>query len=363
MIDGNWADWTPLGPAIGLLTRGLGQTPNNRIQDVTIRNNIFRRVSTAIQISSTDDQIEQPSLPAARIAIENNWFADVDFYRMRSKPSGVALLEPSRNFGGQIVFAGGSLEDLTIRHNTAIDNRGRSPAFFWYQGGRSSSVAVTDNILTHNDDSNAGGLPRTWRVAELGEDLEGPPSAGFAAVFSQTPGPDPASTFARNLVLPGVRDSSKETAYDDASPSHSFTKADCEAFYAGFAEIECAGTGQPGETASQRFAAAFPDLSNPRDPRGRGADLDSLSEVAAEIHAPAWNIHDSSAIVQFRTSPAAECFVDLATTSDFARFRRVEASSAGEQRQAEVESLEGGGRYYYRIKCPSATMLGEIETP
>lgn len=361
LFDGNWADWTPLGPAIGLLTRAGGSIPNNRIQDVTIRNNVFRRVSTGVQLASTDDLIEQPSFPAARIAIENNWFAGIDFYRMRSAPSGVALLLPSQNFGGQAIFAGGSFEDLTIRHNTTIDNRGRGPGFFWYQRGRSSGVAVTDNVLTHNDDSHLGGLPRAGHAFELGVNVSGPPSAGFAAVFTQTPDPDPTSSFARNLVLPGVRDSSSASSYDDASAESNFSKADCEAFYAGFPDIECAGSGQPGETANQRFAAAFADLANPRDPRGRGADIDQLDAVAAEIREAVWSFRDSAGTLRFRTAAAGPCLVDLSSGPDFAGFVRAEAAG-GEQRAAVFEGL-GGGSYYYRIKCASATTLGETGAP
>ena len=320
LFDGNWADWTPIGPAIGLLTRGGGQTPNNHIQDVAIRGNVFRRVATAIQMSSTDDHIEEPSFPAARIAIENNYFESVDFYRMRSQPSGVALIAPPSNFGGQIIFADGSFEDVSVRHNTALDNRGRGPAFFWYRRGRSSGVAITDNVLTHNDDFRLGGLPRAIHVSGFESRIQGPPSAAFTYAFTQTPDPDPSSVFARNLVLPGVRDSSSPAAYDDASPKNNFTKADCEAFYAGFEEIECAGSGTPGETANQRFAAALPNGSTSIDSLGRGANIAELRESAGEIHGDSAVAQDRLLTINFRTDSDSTCFVDLSASADFSHF-------------------------------------------
>jgi hypothetical protein len=361
-FDGNWADWTPLGPAIGLLTRAEGVAVNNRIQDVTIRNNVFRRVATGIQILSTDDRIEQPSLPVARVAIDNNLFENVDFYGMRSAPSGVAGIAKSSNFGGEIVFVSGSLEDFTITRNTAIDNRGPGPAFFWYQGGRSSAVQVTDNVFSHNHDFALGGIPPAARTAEFESELRGSASLGFANVFTQTPGPDPDSTFARNLVLPGVRDSSSAGNNDDGAPSRNFTKADCISFYAGFPEIECAGSGEPGETANQRIAAAVPERSAPRDAGGRGADLAGLTSAIKGIQLPSATPFGAGASIEFRTAATDSCLVDVAETRDFATFRRIEVSGS-ELHVVSPEGLTPGQTYYYRIKCTSDTQFGEITIP
>ncbi len=360
VIEGNWADWTPLGPAIGLLTRGGGPTPNNQIHDIAIRNNVFRRVSTAIQISTVDDNIHLASFPAARIAIENNLFENVDFYRMRSAPSGVNLFEPSRNYGGQVVFLTGPMEDLAIRRNTALDNRGRGPGFFWFSLGRSSGVDVSDNVLTHNHDFSLGGMPAGWRVGDFEARPQGPSSAAFAHVFTRTPGPDPHSKFARNLVLPGVRDSSSADAYDDATPQRNFTKADCEDFYAGFPEIECAGSGAAGETARQRFAEAFPNLREPRDSQGRGADIDRARETAGEIREVRTTTSEAGLKVEYRTDAREACLVDLAPSDDFASFQR-QVDAGGELRAVSFEGLEAGRAYHYRIKCRTQTRIGKIE--
>ena len=361
VFDGNWADWTPLGPVVGLLTRAQGGVPNNRIQDVSIRDNVFRRVATAIQVTSTDDNLDGPSFPAARIAIENNFFENVDFYRMRSTPSSVNLFRPSGNFGGQILFLLGSVEDLTLRYNTAIDNRGRGPGFFWYGRGRSSGVAVTDNVFTHNHDFGLGGLPRASFASDPGPPPDSSAAAAFAHVFTQTPDPDPDSVFARNLVLPGVRDSSSAAAYDDASPDRNFSKEDCQAFYAGFSEIECAGSGHGGETANQRFAAAFPDLSNPVDPQGRGADVAAIRRIAGAIHDIRASLQESVLTVEYRTDAHETCFADLSDHEDFSSFQRAH-DGGGEQRSVSFPDLQPGHSYHYRIKCPSDTHLGTIET-
>jgi hypothetical protein len=153
---------------------------------------------------STDDQIDQPSLPTARVAIENNLFEGVDFYQMRSTPSGIGLIGPSTNYGGQVVFASGAFEDLSITRNTAIDNRGRGPAFFWYQHGRSSGVAVTGNVLTHNDDFGFGGLPRARHVSEFESVVKGSAYAIRRRPRHMTTR-KPGATLARRTARPFTR--------------------------------------------------------------------------------------------------------------------------------------------------------------
>jgi hypothetical protein len=361
VFDGNWADWTPLGPAIGLLTRADGEAVNNRVQDVSIRNNVFRRVATGIQILSTDDRVEQPSLPIARIAIENNLFKNIDFYQMRSAPSSVGLLYPSSNFGGQVLYAGGVLEDLTFRYNTVLDNRGRGPAIFWFVGGRGSGVQLTDNVLTHNDDFGYGGLPRAHHASLFETTPKGGPSDAFRHTFTQTPDPDPRSAFARNLIVPGVRSSSDPAAYDDPQARSNFTKSDCASFYAGFEEIECAGSGQAGETASQRIAAVFPDREDLRQSNGRGADLSGLSALSKSILSPLATILSGAATIAFETGSAETCLVDVSQDEQFASFRRF-PDPGGQLHSVPLDGLEPG-HYRYRITCASDTLFGEISVP
>jgi hypothetical protein len=362
VLDGNWADWTPLGPAIGLLTRAAGASVNNRIQDVTIRNNVFRRVATGVQLLTTDDKIELPSLPIARVAVTNNLFENVDFYQMRSAPSGVGAIAPSTNFGGQLVFVTGSLEDLIITKNTAVDNRGTAPAPFWFHHGRSSGVRITDNVFTHNHDFRFGGMPPARNASEFEAEVEGSASDVFAYVFTQTPGPDPNSTFARNLILPGVRDSSLPEAYDDADPRLNFTKADCEAFYAGFEDIECAGSGEPGETANQRIATVFPNRADLHEAMGRGADLEQSAVFSPGIEVARALVGEAGATLEFQTGSSQTCFVDVSEAADFGSFQRFQ-TNGGTLQTVSLGSLAGGRTYHYRIKCASDTRFGEVTVP
>ncbi|MEZ5393350.1 MAG: right-handed parallel beta-helix repeat-containing protein [Bryobacterales bacterium] len=362
IFDGVWADVVPLGPAIGLLSRGGGDVANNRIEDVSVRNNVFRRVATGIQLLGVDDQVETPSLSMARVAIENNFFENVDYYEMRSAPSLLGGFGPPANFGGQIVYTSGTIEDLLVRHNTALDNRGRGPAFFWFTTGRGSGVQVTDNILTHNADFGFGGLPRPGQAPLFETRPEGTPKDVFDYTFTQTPNPDPRSTFARNLVLPGVRDSSSLEAYDDPAANRNFTKNDCEAFYAGFDEIECAGAGGAQETANERFAAVFPNRSAVDSVNGRGADVASLSARKSGIRAANATVTGGEASLEIQVGDGETCFVDLSETSDFVEFRRLDAPG-GELRAVALDGLEAGRTYYYRVKCSSETRFGELTAP
>ena len=61
----------------------------------------------------------------------------------------------------------GSIEDLQITHNTALDIRGTQSQFFSYAFGRGEGVVVKNNLFTHNNDNGAGALTLAGRVGDM----------------------------------------------------------------------------------------------------------------------------------------------------------------------------------------------------
>jgi|GEM_PF-6617125 len=357
IVDGSWADFTPTGPAIGLFP--VGVVPGNEVSDIDIVNNTFRRVGSGIQIPTEQRAAGMEALPTERIRVHNNLFENIDFYAQRSLPSGVNGQERSSNFGGYFLMINGSVEDLTVTHNTVFDNRGKGPWTFKFAGGRSGGVSITDNIFTHNDDNQFGGLAPPNLLGGVLPHPGRRASEVFAGYFTQAPDPDPLSSFARNLILPGVRDSSDPAHYGSASPQVNFTAQDCESYYAGFPDIICVD----GRTAAERFRKVFPvegefrfrdaSLGSP------GADIDAI-EAAQGLVSGLELRHGSNGVstLSYRTAAGERCVVDFSGDEVFDEFIRAQDSGSGSQRFVVLQGLEAGGEYHYRVQCPTEELRG-----
>jgi hypothetical protein len=121
------------GHAIVLTPRNQnGSAPWSAVQDITFTNNVVRQAAAGINILGTDDTY--PSQRTSRVLIRNNLFYDIDGAAW-SGGSGVLL---------QVV---GGVNDLSFRHNTAVQSGGviladGSPA--------NSAFEAADNIAPHN---------------------------------------------------------------------------------------------------------------------------------------------------------------------------------------------------------------------
>jgi hypothetical protein len=275
VFDGNWADRTPTGPAVIFSPRGVARYTDNVISDVTLTNNVFRRVSHALYVIGHEGRKDLATDPSARFRISNNLFEQVDYWRMHSEPSLFAGpdLSSGTGAGGSALWIFGTVEDLEFTHNTVLDLRGPSPSFVSFNYGRSSGVVIKHNIFPHNHDMHKGGVSDASVLDWATPPITGSPSEVFKQYFQHAPDPDPNSTFADNIVIPGVRGTRDPKRFDNPAAGANFSKADCEAFYRGFANVTCAGTGQSGETANQRLRSVF------STPQGYRANA-SLAEKA-----------------------------------------------------------------------------------
>jgi hypothetical protein len=260
-FDGCWADRTPTGPSVAFSPRGVKGVSDNVISDVTVTNNVFRRVSHAVYVIGDDPNRDFGTDISARFKISNNLFAEINYWKMHAEPAqstGVTLAEGT-GAGGAALWVLGAVEDLEFTHNTVLDQRGTNPKFVNYNSARSAGVVIRYNIFPHSLDQSKGGLTEAWALDWAVPPIKGSASDAFREYFVQAPGPDPNSAFSDNVVIPGVRGTSSAENFDNSSPKVNFTKGDCEEFYKGFSNITCVGN---GKTAHQRFESIFGSLDS-----------------------------------------------------------------------------------------------------
>jgi hypothetical protein len=380
LLDGNWADYVPMGPAILLSPRGVQGMYANTISDVDISNNVFRNVSTGIQVEGSDNLKNASTGTTARVRIANNLVYDLDFYRMRSTPSGIGGINPSGAFGGSFLYSDWPVEDVEVTHNTVYDNRGKAPAILTYDMGRGESVTIRNNIFTQNYDYTYGGIPR--RGTSVSPPVKGTAKQAFDELFTWAPSADPTSAFAYNVVLPGVKNSSDASNYSNPSLALNFTTKECVDFYAGFTRITCVGAGLAGETAEQRFAlAGFVDVPHRQfrlredspfksggpaaasDGRDMGADIDQIDAAMGKVsNVREIDITNSSATIAYLAPDKAACQIEYGKNSDLLERTRTADGGGGRPRAVSLQNLTSGTVYYYRILCASDQPKGSFVT-
>jgi len=136
LVDGNIFEhnWThaQVGYAILLTVRNQdGGAPWSVVQDVTITNNIVRRVGGGFNTHGTDDN--KPSLPTRRVRISNNLLEDVDGNRWGGP--GIAF------------HTNGGPHDITIEHNTVF----HTGSIFATTGTPTEGVVFRNNLTPHNE--------------------------------------------------------------------------------------------------------------------------------------------------------------------------------------------------------------------
>jgi hypothetical protein len=359
VFDGCWADRTPTGPAIAFSPRGINGVTDNVVSDVTVTNNVFRRVSHAIYVIGEEGRRDYATDISARFKISNNLFAEINYWKMHAEPAqstGLNLSEGT-GAGGAALWVLGPVEDLEFTHNTVLDQRGTNPKFAYYNYGRSAGVVIRHNIFPHNQDLAKGGLTEAWALDWAAPPIKGSASDAFRQYFVHAPGSDPNSAFSDNVVIPGVRNTFTPENFDSSAAKVNFTKADCEEFYKGFFNITCAGTGKGGETANQRFRSIFgsadsfqPAVALPGNPgidaKGlenalgmtvrdalRAGERAEQSGTTAVLSAPAASgtnqaTPDSAVALAADARPAADCEGSLCAAADQTQLETLLASSA-----------------------------------
>jgi hypothetical protein len=369
VLDGNWSDWTPCGPSIALSPRGASYT-TNQLGDVTIRNNIFRNSSGGIQLSGSDSLTETSLANLAhRIKIEGNLLHDIDLRRWASAPSAVG----GPGICGYAFQVLRPVEDVSIIRNTAFDVRGKQTQFFSYSTGRGEGVIVRNNLLSQNQDHGAGSLTPASQTGGLT-----PPTIGnIKQVWDQyfTAGSD----FSDNFVIPGVKNTLDFALYNSSvTNQETLTKAECVAYYNGFTEITCIGSGSATETANQRIAAMKFFNSDRRnfelrfDSPGKagrriegldiGADINAIDAARGAVRNLRVYSTETSASLNYIAPDSAACFIDYGTDPLWTSHTRFSDGGGPVVRNVPLNGLTSGTLYYYRLSCVSEQPKGSFVT-
>jgi hypothetical protein len=138
-----------------------GGSPWSMVRDVTLRNNIIRHVSSAVNILGTDDI--HTSLQTKRILIKDNLFDDVSDVHWGGLGNLIQVLQGAA--------------DITVDHNTAFE----SNAVLAASGEPNPGFAFTNNIVLKGK-SGVGG-----------DNYYGNPSRALSAYF-------PGAVFLKNVI-------------------------------------------------------------------------------------------------------------------------------------------------------------------
>jgi len=365
VFDGNWVDQVPCGASLLFTPRAYYSTGS--ISDVTITNNTIRNSSSGIQISTTDDSSSPYAYITSRFKIHNNLLYDIDRWKFIS--------HPNLTGGGVCGYAlalYGPMEDLQVTHNTAFDVRGNASQFFGYGGGRSEGVIVKHNLFTHNHDNGTGALTPAGFVGSMLPDPSGSIKQVWDAVFPVN------SAFSYNVVIPGVKDSSRDLNYDSTSPSITYNQPLCSTYYAGFTGISCLGNPGGGDSANQRVAGAgFFNASGRNltlrvdspikagvqmDGLDAGVDLNVLESTQGKVRNVRLNAGVTSATLSYVAPDETACFIDYSADPLGPSPTRMSDGGGNVLRSVPIPDLSPETRYYYRLQCATEQPTGSFVT-
>ena len=364
-FDGNWVDHVPCGASILFTPRAAYS--HGYVTDVSITNNTIKNSGSGIQISTTDEAQRPTRYLASRFKIDNNLLFDIDRRKYYSNPN-----LTGGGICGYAVATYGSIEDLQITHNTALDIRGTQSQFFSYAFGRGEGVVVKNNLFTHNNDNGAGALTLAGRVGDMLPAPSGSVKQVFDSVFPVN------STFAQNVIIPGVRDSASDSNYDSTDPYVTFSRADCQEYYSGFPNVKCLGSGSNNETARQRLGMVkFYDpvkrnvnlrfdspvkASQQVDGLDAGTDINALESAQGKVGNVRVDYGLNSAKLSYIAPDAKACFVDYSTDTRMLSPTRVSDGGGAVSRTVSLTGLNTGTVYYYRVDCASEQPRGSFVT-
>jgi len=368
--SGNWADWTPLGPAILFSPRGRFDNGEPVVaSDLTVRGSIIDRTASGIMIAG--DGIGKAVGPAQRVLITNNLFQEIDFFEHRSIISGVNGLHPSTNFGGAVMILASTVASLQFTRNTVGIQRGKSTALMHVMSRNGSMFKIEDNVLNFSR-GGSGVFGITTEGTGCGGGTSG--AARFSCLVGRGGQRDPDTTFDGNVIYGCSRngDSSDEARFDASLQSleSSVSAQEAEAYYAGIhstRENDFLADLGPA-SCGQRLDAVFePGGFTPRPEfAGKGADMDLLAVYQGEVGPVAVEQPSATSVsFRYRAPDDAACQLDYSTDASFSipdLTTRVSDGGGERDRSVTIEGLAPETGYAYRLLCAAQQPRGVFTT-
>jgi hypothetical protein len=353
IFDGSAAHQNP-GTAVFIV--GAYAAPfSNGTQDISIRNNIFKHLSSGFQCAGGGAQAPPDSPTAARIEVFNNLFLDLnrDLY----------------NNGGGGLFSGPfssypGCEDMNIHRNTVDLTLGSGPALF-LMGAASNGSSVMGEGLNFTDNEMHLSLNALDALAVIcGQDVPSHPAYPASLCAGGSTGTTykqmldssymhAGSTITgswnltNNVIIGGLTTRGLAAWTDIDQPTLS-----------GIAANFPAGNIFPtGPTMSARRAAVnwnpvtyriVPSVWNPGN---IGADVDSITSATGTVTNIAVSVSPSAttAVFTYTAPDSRACSVDVISSN--ASATRTADSGGATSRLVSVSGLLPNSKYQYRVMC------------
>lgn len=339
LIDGNWAKMNQ-GPAIFLSPIFSTLDSANPNRDVTITNNLIRRVATVFHCGGTRGPSAVPDGGMGRrVLFANNLAYDIG-YGKYSQESGAGLVSTYNWLGCM---------DLTISRNTfgKIDFQQSQPGIDWIPGVHMvgygpplEGFSFTDNVYFADAASGDNGI-----VPLKGNRVDSHPevpdvsdskvaSAAFDSWAKGVSGREPY-TWSGNIAIGG-----------QSEPGHDMSSGEVNSM-----AKQMPGKDQwaPGKTMKARIAAAGLKEDYTESTPGKGADVGAIYAAMGVVRGIAVKAAPTSATWTYNAPDARACSVDVSQAQG--PWNRSTDSGGATARTLTVSNLSPNADYRWRLTC------------
>ncbi len=344
----------------------------NYIADVTIKDNVLINTAGGIGLVGSESAgVASDVASTKRFLIKNNIFYKLNGYNGA----------PGNAVAGSPFYIAGAIEDVVIDHNTIYDPRGLFPATIWFLENVGAGLKLTNNIITQNYTSSIGGFYKnTDYPGQLPVVTNGSAFSTIGGSVRAAPNVDPTLLVQGNLILPGVTDTSSESAY--SNPSSFYSLASCTTYWSGFTNNACAGnistltansvTASVGfantSTFSGLYLASGPYKNSASDGADPGVDINNLNAQVSNTmtggyvppppsdttppvfsNISAGTITTDSVMVTWTTNESSDTQVEYGLTASYGSSSTLNAT-LGSSHSVPLTSLTPNTLYHYRVK-------------
>lgn len=371
IFDTSWVEDTPYGDLfeISALNGALGVCgATNEIiwgssTDFDLRSNTFMHAASIESVMGPGTRGFVPS-DAQRFRFTNNLIMDISGTKYCAVGDGFC---PYAAYGSGLNFSVITIEDVTVSHNTMVENNSgsRLPFLFLTGGNNEEGVSVHDNIFWINGTSNGlGGIQSDscgytngtdsgcWGTGTYCKALDG--SAGFNCAFVN-------STWFNNLMLGSPSQSQIQSLW----PNNIVPSNPSNLNAVGW--VNYISTSVPGNYELRSTSPYNSGGTNPAsDGHSVGIDFNQLQIDQGYVTLVGTsNVTASSAQINFVAPDAQSCPVDYSptdpTVSDNSLVR-VSDTGTGRTRNVVLSGLSAGQIYYFRVNCAVNQPMGQFKT-
>lgn len=371
IFDTSWVEDTPYGDLFEISALngayGVCGTSNKVIwgssTDFDLRSNTFMHAASIESVMGPGTRGFVPT-DAQRFRFTNNLIIDISGTKYCAVGAGFC---PYAGFGSGLNFSVGTMEDLTLSHNTMVENNSgsRLPFLFLTGANNEEGVNVHDNIFWIDGTSNGlGGIQSDscgytngtdagcWGTGTYCKAIDG--LAGFNCAFIN-------STWVNNLMLGSPSQSQIKSLW----PNNIVPQNPSDLTAVGW--VNYAPFSKPGNyglrsTSLYSSGGAY----HASDGLSIGVDYNQLQIDQGYVTLVGTSdVAATSAQVNFVAPDGQSCPVDYSPTDPTVTDKslvRVPDTGTGRTRNVALTGLSAGQIYYFRVNCAVNQPMGQFKT-